>query len=133
MMFLFVALHAPQNLKCSPTSSTNLLCTWEAPSVSDYQVTSYELSYKLVDGFDYYPGYGEVLGIFTLSSETQQYDISDLLPYGGYQVEVKVHLSPVRKGSGYSNDSDLPVGKSTTVNITHAEGDHIILIWYLQI
>ena len=134
MMLLFVALHAPQNLKCSPTSSKNLFCTWEAPSVSDYQVTSYELSYKLVDGFDYYSGYGEVLGIFTLSSETQQYDISDLLPYGGYQVEIKVYLSPVIKGSVYSGDSglltpqDLIVGSSTTVNITHAEGNHIL--WY---
>ena len=128
MMFLFVALHAPQNLKCLPTSSKNLFCAWEAPSISDYQVTSYELSYKLLDGFDYYPGYGEVLGVFTLSSDTQHYDISDLLPYGGYQVEVKVHLSPVIKGSGYSDDSgilaldELVVGSSTTVNITYAEG-----------
>ena len=136
MMFLFVALHAPQNLKCLPTSSKNLFCTWEAPSLSDYQVTSYELSYKLVDGFDYYPGYGEMLGVFTLSSETQQYDISDLLPYGGYQVEVKVHLSSVTKGIGYSGDSglltpgDLVVESSTTVNITYAEGKYeVIVIW----
>ena len=50
----------------SSNNFKNLLCSWEAPSVSDYQMTSYELSYKLVDQFDYYPGYGEVLGIFTL-------------------------------------------------------------------
>ena len=73
-----------------------------------------------------------MLGIYTLSSETHQYDINGLLPYGGYQVEVKALLLSTNEGSGYSGllePGNLVVGRSTTVNVTYAEGNHIFVIW----
>lgn len=99
--------------------------------MTDHEVQNYVLSYRLVDGFDYYPGYGRTLGEMVLLSNTLQYSLNGLLPYGGYVVEVEVHLSVVI-GSGYSGEQSLLsldahiIGSATALNLTHQEGMNYI-------
>ena len=61
----------PVNLKCLPTTSSELSCTWEPPVLSDQMLLEYQLSYELIDGFDYYPEYDEVTET-VLSANRQQ-------------------------------------------------------------
>ena len=129
-----IGFTSPQNLKCITTSSSSLLCTWVHPVVINHELQSYTLSYRLLDGFDYYPGYGRTLGIATLQPSTVEYSLSGLLPYGGYIVKVEAQLLPVI-GSGYSGGlyllptDDYLTGSATVLNVTHAEGKTINTHW----
>ena len=133
----------PQNLKCSAESSTGLSCTWMDPIISNYDLEYYSLSFRLMDGFDYYPGYGTTLGTETLQSSIQEYNINDLLPYAGYIVEIKAILSPLIGSSGLSSGADLLTPENimssvTTLNLTLAEGillhnDILILVLFILV
>ena len=112
---------------CLAVTSEILSCSWKHPETADYYVTEYQLKYRLADGFDYYPGYGEELGEVDFPPDIQYYDISGLLPYGGYIVELKSILYPV-VGSEVSTDMNSSyienevVGISSVVNFTKSVG-----------
>ena len=124
-------------MKCTAVSSSSLSCTWSTPVLIEHTITSYQLSYRLADGFDYYPGYGETLGSVDLGPDISQQSINDLLPYGGYQVELKTTsaILTVISGSGsgsadsstgtsLSSYEDYLTGSTSTVNITHPQGSN---------
>lgn len=123
---------SPQDLKCAPESSVALYCTWSPPVTVDHEVQGYTLSYKLFDGFDYYPNYGTTLGVILLQSETMEYFINGLVPYGGYVIEVIANLFPI-VGSGFSGEESLiplnnfTTGSATVLNLTHPEGTLYLL------
>lgn len=120
---------SPKNLSCAATSTSSLHCTWLPSEVDvdlDFQIKNYTISYKLADGFDYYPGYGTTLGsISILPSITLEYSITDLQPYGGYIIELETFLFPIIE-SGYSGSSTElnsdDVISLTTVTLTNPEG-----------
>ena len=95
------------------------MCTWSPLVIIDHVVINYQLNYKLFDGFDYYPGYGQILGSFSLEADTYQYNIHGLSPYTGYLMELKITSLPV-------NSSDYLIEYTSTVNITFSEGNKII-------
>lgn len=78
------------------------------------------------------------MGTYTIEADIQHYAIHDLLPYGGYQIELKALSVPVSASaegleSGSSSipaesmsHTDYIVGSATTVNLTHSEGIAII-------
>ena len=112
---------------CLAVTSEILSCSWKHPETADYYVTEYQLKYRLADGFDYYPGYGEELGEVDFPPNIQHYFISGLLPYGGYIVELKSILYPVVGSgeSGYKNSLDVEnevIGISSVVNFTKSVG-----------
>ena len=122
-------------MKCTAVSSSSLSCTWSTPVLIEHTIASYQLSYRLADGFDYYPDYGETLGSVDLGPDISQQSINDLLPYGGYQVELKTTsaILTVISGSGsgsadsstgtsLSSYEDYLTGSTSTVNITHPQG-----------
>ena len=114
-------------MRCHAATSEILSCSWKHPETADYYVTEYQLKYRLIDGFDYYPGYGKQLGKVDIPPNIQHYNISGLLPYGGYIVELKSILYPI-VGSGESVDKnvlgieDKVIGISSVVNFTKSVG-----------
>ena len=128
---------SPKNLKCLPMSSSSLYCTWLPPEVVEYDIQNYTFRYRLAEGFDYYPGYGTTLGMFTFESTTLEYSLHGLKAHGGYIIELEAYLLPMI-GSGFSGssgESELKIsdyavtkGSTTTVNLTHPEGKLIIKI-----
>ena len=117
-IFLYVGPYAPQGLSCSATSSRELSCSWEGPHVEDYDVSYYSLRYRLADGFDYYPGYGEQLQYIELPSSTTSYNITNLLPYGGYYI----HVSAILTFNGEQGSEPELISTSTEAVITDTEG-----------
>ena len=114
-------------MRCHAATSEILSCSWKHPETADYYVTEYQLIYRLADGFDYYPGYGEELGKVVFPPNIQHHNINGLLPYGGYIVELKSILYPI-VGSGESvyktflGIEDEVVGISSVVNFTKSVG-----------
>ena len=109
-----------------------LLCSWQPPTIPGFQVVGYKLSYKLADGFDYYPGYGVVMET-TLASNTQQYAINSLQPYGGYLVVLETNITTVPEAPGSGSEAfltpEMPnsppqytIRETSTVNTTLADG-----------
>ena len=119
---------SPRNMTCAAVSTSNLHCTWLPPQVTDYDVKSYTIKYRLAEGFDYYPGYGTTLGVIPLQANMLEYSLNDLQPHGGYIIELETYLLPTI-GSGYSGSSESPLilddntfkGSITTINVTHPE------------
>ena len=114
-------------MRCHAATSEILSCSWKHPETADYYVTEYQLKYRLIDGFDYYPGYGEELGKVDIPPNIQHYNISGLLPYGGYIVELKSILYPIVGSgeSGYKKSLDVEdevIGTSSVVNFTKSVG-----------
>ena len=105
-------------MRCHAATSEILSCSWKHPETADYYVTEYQLKYRLIDGFDYYPGYGKQLGKVDIPPNIQHYNISGLLPYGGYIVELKSILYPI-VGSGESVDKNF---LGSVVNFTKSVG-----------
>lgn len=107
-----------------------LSCNWDPPEVIGYEVVRYRLSYKLADGFDYYPGYGDVVETTLPSSTQQSYTITSLLPYGGYLMVLEANITAVQdtasSGSGEMTPVDsLPppvyeIRETSTINTTLA-------------
>lgn len=129
MYYFYIEPTSPQNLKCSAISSTALSCAWIAPQVQSYYVQAYTLSFRLMGGFDYYPGYGTTLGMVSLQSSALEYSLNDLMPYGGYIVEVETILTPLI-GSGFSSGAELMTpdnlfGSITTLNLTYPKGSEL--------
>ena len=117
---LYTELMSPKNLSCAATSTSSLYCTWLPSEVDldlDFEIRNYAFSYRLADGFDYYPGYGTTLGSITiLPSTTLEYSITGLQPYGGYIIELEASLFPVIE-SGYS-DSSVELIPDEVISIT---------------
>lgn len=106
------------HLQCPPGDSSTLNCTWQAPALTDhYSILDYELTYKLADGFDYYPGYGDILGMTVFSSAVQQYILTGLQPYGGYFIKLRARVMRVYglSGSGSGRDADIGFGSGMDV------------------
>ena len=131
-------------MECTTVNSSSLSCTWSTPVLINHNITSYQLSYRLADGFDYYDDYGETLGSFDLGPDVLQQSINDLLPYGGYQVELKTTSSILTVTSGSADSSTgTPVssyegqltGSTSTVNITHSQGsdNNVMLLLLVHI
>ena len=108
-------------------SATSFYCTWFPPQNLNYDVQSYSISYRLADGFDYYPGYGKTLGTIKLQSSTLEYSITGLQPYGGYIIELEAFLLPTI-GSGYSGSQPFVLDEikraATTIAVTHPESNY---------
>ncbi|XP_019848636.1 PREDICTED: phosphatidylinositol phosphatase PTPRQ-like [Amphimedon queenslandica] len=116
--------NSPKNFTCLAKSATSLKCTWLPPENLNYYVESYNISYRLAEGFDYYPGYGKALGTVNLHSPALEYGITGLQPYGGYIVELEAFLLPTI-GSGYSGSQPFALdeikGAVTTIAVTNPE------------
>ena len=120
-------------MRCLAASSEILSCSWKHPETADHYVTEYQLKYRLADGFDYYPGYGEELEEVDFPPNIQHYNISGLLPYGGCIVELKSILHPI-VGSGESVNigiEDKVVGASSVVNFTKSVGKSSFTVFRL--
>ena len=125
LIFAFLADSlSPINFQCVPTSYSMLSCAWQPPVLMEYEIVGYRLSYKLADGFDYYPGYGTVVET-TLQSNTLQYNINSLQPYGGYLVVLEANVSTVSEmtGSGSipTSSPEYTIREASTINITLAD------------
>ena len=75
----------------------------------------------LADGFDYYSSNSSIQ-MDILPPNAQQYIIKDLLPYGGYQIELKVILSSLNGSLPRLELDGNITGIVTTVAITDPEG-----------
>ena len=84
--------NGPRNFICNSTSPNSFTCTWNSPNANDWSTVRYELSYGLLEKFDYYPGYGEPFEIINLPGMTEQHSIVSLPPYGGYLLELKAFM-----------------------------------------
>ena len=94
---------------------------------TDQSLLGYELSYGLIEGFDYYPGYGEAYEQLNLPAAIGQHTINTLLPYGGYLIEVRALTTDTSTGSGVSfefNPNHVSQYGSTTVGFTSSEGKY---------
>lgn len=98
-----VALEAPRNFQCLATSSTDLACSWDSPSDPDYVLLDYDITYTLVDGYDFYSDYGEKTEIHGLLAGMRMLPLSNLRPYTGYIVELTSNLIFLDFGSGGNN------------------------------
>ena len=98
-----VALEAPRNFQCSATSSTSLACSWDSPSDPDYVLLDYDITYTLVDGYDFYSDYGEKTEIHRILAGTRMLSLPNLQPYTGYVVELTSNLIFLDLGSGENN------------------------------
>ena len=121
----------PVNFKCLSPNSSTLSCTWEPPVLSDQTLIEYQLSYRLLDGFDYYPEYDQVTET-VLSPNEQQVTLTPLRPFGGYLVVLGANITQVDDGSGNDNSglmTEEPLSsiviRTSTVNTTLPEGDRI--------
>ena len=126
-MILILDLSDPQNLKCSSASFDSLLCTWEHPLSNAYTIDSYQINYRLADGFNYFDADYEInfAEPEILSSDTQQYRITNLLPYTGCIVEVRadlIHNSEGDESGTPLSDYNSVIGISTTMNISLSRG-----------
>ena len=115
----YIASYGPRDFNCIASSSRSLTCTWNHPQTDEYSLDHYRISYRLADGFDYYPDYGVDLGSRLLSSDDTQYLITNLLPYGGYFIELSTTLTSIML------PQDEVVTFSTTIGITDAESKNI--------
>ena len=117
---------------CVASSSKSLTCMWSHPQTDEYVVDHYRIRHRLADGFNYYPGYGTELGSIDLSPDSIQYMITNLLPYGGYLVELSAVLIPLEElGSGDQQlimSQDEVIAASSTISITDAEGKAFIVV-----
>ena len=87
LSFVISDEYSVTSYECLSVSSDSLLCSWDHPVLpDDYYIEGYQISYRLADGFDYYPGYGTVLNRISLSSMIDQYTVIGLRPYTGYIV-----------------------------------------------
>ena len=130
LFYCFSEAYSVQDYKCLSVTSEQLLCSWSDPDTPNgYEVSQYELKYRLADGFDYYPGYGTELGKVILPPGEKEYAVGSLLPYGGYIVELVCIMSAI-EGSGGMGDLLIPVNNetneiisiSTILNITQSIG-----------
>jgi len=109
-----------------------LTCSWELPKPFEYTLLGYTLTYKLADGFDYYPGYGNVVKT-SLPAATLQYTIESLEPFGGYLVELQANVSSEVASSGIGSavlsqpetlSSPYKTIQTSTVNTTLPHSKH---------
>lgn len=109
-----------------------LTCSWDLPKPLEYTILEYTLRYKLADGFDYYPGYGNIIET-SLHASTLQYTIESLQPYGGYLIELQANVSSEVASSGIgsavpSQPEALPTSymiiQASTVNNTLPHSKH---------
>lgn len=50
MLLLFLDSNSPKNFTCLAKSATSLKCTWFPPENLNYNVESYNISYRLAEG-----------------------------------------------------------------------------------
>ena len=104
------------------------MCSWNHPILptDDYYIDGYTLSYRLADGFDYYPGYGTTLNTISIDSETQQYLIEGLRPYAGYNIQLECVIFRDIMGSGelsmFDDQYDNITSYASLSNITQPSG-----------
>ena len=96
-------MEAPSNFQCSATSSTALACSWDSPSDPNYVLLDYDITYTLVDGYDFYSDFGEKTEIRGLLAGMRMLPLSDLRPYTGYVIELTSNLIFLDLGSGENN------------------------------
>ena len=123
---LFVDDNSAREFQCLSVSSEGFHCSWSHPEPpEEYYISGYQLSYRLADGFDYYPGYGTELSRISLSPTATEYDINGLMPYVGIVIEIQCVMSP-DLGSGDWAMPDDPMDNITSIssvfNITQPEG-----------
>ncbi len=118
------------NYECLSVSSDSLLCSWDHPvPPDDYYIAGYQISYKLADGFDYYPGYGTVLSRTSLSSMIHQYTIDGLGSYAGYIVELECIITHDNVSMEFENkdeEREFITSISSLVNTTQPLGMSIM-------
>ena len=103
IVYLFIDANGPRNFTCESTSPDALMCTWNRPELNGSNLVEYQLSYGLVEKFDYYPGYGEAFEQVTLPAIIEQHNITSLPPYGGYLLELKAFVTEDSTGGDPGN------------------------------
>lgn len=107
-------------------NSTSIGCSWETHDVAELSLFGHQLMFRLIEGFDYLPGYGEDYEQYHLSPEATQHTIDGLFPYGGYFIELRAVFTESDTGSGIPAiivPEDVIEYSTTSVEFTAAEGE----------
>ena len=126
LSFVISDEYSVTSYECLSVSSDSLSCSWDHPvPPNDYYIEGYQISYRLADGFDYYPGYGTVLNRISLSSMIDQYTIIELRPYTGYIVVLEcIMLHDIGSGEFAMEDDQIDniTSISSLANVTQPSG-----------
>uniref|UniRef100_A0AAY4AQZ6 Receptor-type tyrosine-protein phosphatase S n=1 Tax=Denticeps clupeoides TaxID=299321 RepID=A0AAY4AQZ6_9TELE len=120
----------PQEVKCSSTSSTNILVSWQPPPVEHQNgiITKYTVQYSATDGED-----SIMRQISDIPAESTQYTLETLEKWTEYRVTVTAHTDvgpgPESLPQLIRTEEDVPSGPPRKVEVETVNSTSVKVMW----